>query len=147
LIERKLTLSESYPPYYMLGYLAQQSVQKSLGVRVNYTEFSESVNQALGQTGDRYRSGSLEDLGFLLDRGVKVAMVYGDRNAECNWMGGEAVSLAVPWQGNEEFNKSGYTEFKTDTGAVRGFTRQHGGLSFTRIFQAGECLVVLLCSF
>jgi carboxypeptidase C (cathepsin A) len=147
LIERKLKLLESYPPYYMLGYLAQQSVQKSLGVRVNYTEVPESVNLAFGQTGDRYRSGPLEDLGFLLDRGVKVAMVYGDRNAECSWMGGEAVSLSLSWQGSEDFKKSGYTEFKTDAGAVRGFTRQHGGLSFTRIFQAGESLASSLCSF
>ena len=35
-------------------------------------------------TGDFARGGNLEALGSLLDQGVKVALVYGDRDYQCN---------------------------------------------------------------
>jgi carboxypeptidase C (cathepsin A) len=124
----------------MLGYLAEQSVQKALGARVNYTELTDSVQQAYAVTGDVWRSGPLEDLGFVLDRGVRVAMIHGDRDATCNWLGGENISLAINWREKEAFRSAGYTELRNDKGETKGMTRQHSGLSFTRIFQAGELI-------
>ena len=64
----------------MIGYLAQRSVQAALGVPLNYTDVMESVNQVFSKAGDNVRRGYVEDMGFLLDSGVKVAMVYGDRD-------------------------------------------------------------------
>lgn len=47
-------------------------------------------------TGDYYRSdGYLDQLSNLLDSGVKVTMLYGDRDYFCNWLGGEDLSLSV----------------------------------------------------
>jgi hypothetical protein len=65
----------------MIGYLAQRSVQAALGVPLNYSDVIEGVNQVFTKTGDMHRGGFAEDLGYLLDSGVKVAMVYGDRDA------------------------------------------------------------------
>jgi hypothetical protein len=64
----------------MIGFLAQAWVQEALGVPLNYTEVIESVNQVFAQVGDYARGGSVADLGFILDGGTKVALVYGDRD-------------------------------------------------------------------
>jgi hypothetical protein len=64
----------------MIGFVAQRWVQEALGVPLNYTEVIESVNQVFSQVGDYARGGSVADLGFILDAGTKVALMYGDRD-------------------------------------------------------------------
>jgi hypothetical protein len=65
----------------MIGYLAQRSIQAALGVPLNYSDVIEGVNQVFTQTGDMHRGGLIEALGELLNSGVKVALVFGDRDA------------------------------------------------------------------
>lgn len=87
-------------------------------------------------------------MGHLLDHGVKVHMMYGDRDYPCNWVGGEAASLAVPYSQAAAFAAAGYaplittTTTKTTTNGAstktKGMTRQYGNFSFTRVFQAGH---------
>lgn len=65
-----------------------------------------------------------------------------------NWVGGEAVSLAIPHARAASFARAGYAPLHlppTDASSSaharvhhRGLTRQHGNLSFTRVFQAGH---------
>jgi carboxypeptidase C (cathepsin A) len=74
-------------------------------------------------------------VGSLLKRGVKVALVYGDKDYQCNWLGGEAISLAL---GSSDFHKAGYANIETNASYVGGLVRQYGNLSFSRIFQAGH---------
>jgi hypothetical protein len=64
-------------------------------------------------------------------------MMYGDRDYACNWVGGEAASLAVPYSRQAEFAAAGYSPFLSEDGAS-GFTRQLGNFSFTRVFQSGH---------
>jgi carboxypeptidase C (cathepsin A) len=71
---------DPFPESYMIGYLAQRSVQAALGAPLNYTDVMESVNQVFSRVGDIVRGGFIEDIGFLLNSGVKVAMMYGDRD-------------------------------------------------------------------
>ena len=81
-------------PYsYFLGFLAQHWVQRALGVPVNFTSggaynVSNVVTETFATTGDSarkdIRGGQLADIAYLLDRGVKVALMYGDRDYRCN---------------------------------------------------------------
>lgn len=64
-------------------------------------------------------------------------MMYGDRDYPCNWVGGEAASLAVPYSQAARFADAGYAPLLTPEG-IKGMTRQFGNLSFTRVFQAGH---------
>lgn len=86
--------------------------------------------------------GFLDSIAYLLDSGVKVHMMYGDRDYPCNWVGGEAVSLAVPYSRAAEFASAGYAPLVTTQGGAlqqpAGLTRQVGNFSFTRVFQAGH---------
>lgn len=126
---------DPFPPEYFLGYLLKADVQQAIGVKVNFSESINSVYYAFGSTGDYPRGGFLEDLQYVLSRGVKVAMVYGDRDYACNWYGGEAVSLALNHTG---FAEAGYTDLVVNSTYIGGQTRQAGNLSFTRVYEAGH---------
>lgn len=120
------------------GYLNQPWVQHELGVPLNWTQSSSVVSRAFRSIGDYPRPGWLEDLTYLLENGIKVALVYGDRDFACNWIGGEAVSLAINWTNTAAYHASGYEEVVVNDTYSGGLVRQYGNLSFTRVFQAGH---------
>lgn len=82
--------------------------------------------------------GYLNDVAYLLDSGIKVALVYGDRDYACNWIGGEEISLAVNHAEAPAFRAAGYTPLRTNATYVGGQVRQHGNFSFTRVYEAGH---------
>ncbi|KAJ4423192.1 hypothetical protein N0V82_002186 [Gnomoniopsis sp. IMI 355080] len=98
---------------------------------------SSVVSNGFGGTYDMVHGGFLDSIGHLLDAGVKVHMMYGDRDYPCNWVGGQAASLAVPYSKADEFAAAGYEPMITLDG-IKGMTRQYGNFSFTRVFQAGH---------
>jgi carboxypeptidase C (cathepsin A) len=78
---RELTiLLDPFPPPWMNGYLNQRWVQAALGVPLNFSDSVNSVFDAFNGIGDYARGGFLEDLAYILDQGIKVTMVYGDRD-------------------------------------------------------------------
>ena len=133
---------DPFPPNYYLGYLSQSYVQAALGVAVNFTVESNSAYTAFSKTGDFARStlkgGYLKDLAYILDSGIKVALIYGDRDYACNWLGGENVSLNIPYTQSAKFQAAGYTNISTNASYIGGQVRQYANLSFSRIFQAGH---------
>ncbi|KAI0120715.1 Alpha/Beta hydrolase protein [Xylariales sp. AK1849] len=129
---------DPFPPKYAAGFMNSKEVQDDLGAAVNFTGLSSAVSTAFGRTGDFVLGRSLEILGELLDRGVKVALVYGDRDFQCNWLGGEQISLAIESKISADFHQAGYTEIKTNETYVGGMVRQYGNLSFSRVFDAGH---------
>lgn len=72
-------LSETY-----FGYLNQRHIQDELGVQLNFSGNSPVVAHAFSSTGDNVKAGYLEALGSILDSGVNVALIYGDRDFACN---------------------------------------------------------------
>ncbi|KAF2725995.1 carboxypeptidase S1-like protein B [Polychaeton citri CBS 116435] len=126
------------PPGFYQGYLNQPHVQAALGVPLNWTQSSSSVSSAFRSIGDYPRPGWLSDLAYLLDNGIKVALVYGDRDFACNWIGGEAISLAINYSSTEQFHEAGYSPVTINDSYVGGQVRQHGNLSFTRVYEAGH---------
>lgn len=105
---------------------------------MNFTPASRAVYQGFTSTGDMAKGGLLEDIAYILDHGVKVAMLYGDRDYACNWVQGEKASLSVPWASQEGFSSAGYTPLVMSPVHSGGLTRQFGNLSFTRVYQAGH---------
>ena len=130
--------TSSFPHEYFVGFLSQRWVQEALGVPLNFTEASGSVYDAFNAVGDTVRGGLLEDIAYVLDSGVKVALVYGDRDFACNWIGGENVSLNIPWSQQKNFKSAGYTDLRTNNSYVGGQVRQYGNLSFSRIYESGH---------
>jgi len=128
---------DPFPPPHMFGYMQEEHVLKAIGSPVNWTYASTTVAQSFDSTRDIVHGGFMDAVGYLLDHGVKVHMMYGDRDYACNWIGGEMVSLAIPYSRQANFSQAGYTPLITPDG-FSGFTRQHGNFSFSRVFQAGH---------
>ncbi|KAL2043728.1 hypothetical protein N7G274_003247 [Stereocaulon virgatum] len=135
--------TDPFPPNYYFGYLSQAYVQAALGVPVNWTQSNSAVFTAFSERTADYvrtdiRGGFLDDLAYVLESGIKVALIYGDRDYICNWIGGEEVSLAVDYNQKDAFHSAGYTNITTNSSYVGGLVRQHGNFSFSRVFQAGH---------
>ncbi|KAL7807949.1 Alpha/Beta hydrolase protein [Trichoderma aethiopicum] len=130
-------IRDPFPPSHAYGYLTEESVLGALGSPVNFTATSAAVSSNFASSYDEFHGGFIDAVGYLLDHGVKVHMMYGDRDYACNWIGGERASLAVPYSHAEDFARAGYAPLLTDKG-VAGLTRQYGNYSFSRVFQAGH---------
>ncbi|KAF2136735.1 uncharacterized protein K452DRAFT_279562 [Aplosporella prunicola CBS 121167] len=125
-------------------YLNYASVQKSIGAQVNYTQSSDEILQLFAtDSGDEARGTQLADLRSLLELNVRVAFIYGDADFICNWLGGEAVSLAlaasVPAY-TTKFPAAGYADIIVNDSYVGGAVRAFGNLSFSRIYDAGHMI-------
>jgi carboxypeptidase C (cathepsin A) len=128
---------DPFPPPHMHGFLMEESTLGALGVPVNFSAVSRVVGEAFEGNYDIIRGGFLDAVAYLLDSGVKVHMMYGDRDYACNWLGGQAASLAIPYARAADFAEAGYAPLTTPNG-IDGMTRQLGNFSFTRVFQSGH---------
>ena len=129
-----------FPPPFSPGYLNQPAVLSALGVPLNWTGGSGASSSAFRGIGDYPRPGWLEDIAYLLDNGIKVTLMYGDRDYACNWIGGEDVSLAIPWEHQDKFAHAGYAPLRTNHKYEGGRVRQYGNLSYIRVYQAGHAV-------
>ncbi|KAK4503885.1 hypothetical protein PRZ48_004800 [Zasmidium cellare] len=135
---------DPFPPSYIIGYFNRAWVQRSLGVPLNFT--ADALTTQLNffyNTGDPVRIAGAKSIQYLLDSGVKVALVYGDRDYRCPWNGAEQLSLQTNWSGAEAFREAGYQYIHTDIDDCHndtkgGLVRQHGNFSFSRVFEAGH---------
>lgn len=126
------------PESYFVDYLNLPSTANALGVNLNYTfDFNNDVYYAFQQTGDFIFPNFRDDVEMLLNKSVRVALIYGDADYICNWFGGEAVSLGINYTHKEEFAAAGYSPFMvgdTEYGEVR----QYGNFSFLRIYEVSR---------
>ncbi|KFA55265.1 hypothetical protein S40293_04966 [Stachybotrys chartarum IBT 40293] len=129
--------ADPFPLPFYAGYLMEGDVLEALGAPVNFSWVSTAVSESFTTTNDELLGGFLDAVGYLLDSGVKVHMMYGDRDYACNWVGGERVSLEIPYSRSAAFAAAGYAPLLTSQG-IKGMTRQLGNYSFTRVFQAGH---------
>ncbi|KAH9819864.1 carboxypeptidase 2 [Teratosphaeria destructans] len=126
------------PSSSWIKYLNTPTVQNALGVDVNYTSKSNRrIQSAFYSTGDYVFTTFKRDLEEILNKGVRVAMLYGDADYICNWFGGEAMSLALDYKHAKEFRAAGYAPFTVD-GVQYGDVREYGNFSFTRMWDAGH---------
>lgn len=130
----------AFPSSAYLEYLNTAEFQAAVGVAVNYTESNPFVIDAFNQTGDYERGDHISDMAFVLSLGVRVALIYGDRDFVCNWVGGEAVSFAIAAgsASHSSFYSAGYAEIVVNETYIGGVVRQFGNLSFSRIYDAGH---------
>ncbi|KAH8801618.1 Alpha/Beta hydrolase protein [Xylogone sp. PMI_703] len=135
-------LPDSFPPSTYLEYLNLPEIQAAIGTPVNFTETNNNIVSAFFATGDYERGNYVPEFAALLNAGVRVGFIYGDRDYICNWYGGEAISLAVAANTSSSyasvFPAAGYAPIITNDSYIGGVVRQYGNLSFSRIYDAGH---------
>jgi carboxypeptidase C (cathepsin A) len=130
-----------FPSNAYMEYLNSHPVQAAIGAQVNYTDSSDAVFNAFISTGDINRDDPLPALSSLLKMNVRVALLYGDADYICNWMGGEAVAAALASSiesYSTNYPATGYAEIVVNSSYVGGVVRQYGNLTFARIYDAGH---------
>lgn len=106
---------------------------------MNFSSDSWLINNLfVYTTGDDFRYAGMKDVEYILDQGIKIALIYGDRDYRCPWLGVEHLSLEANWTGADDFRSAGYADIKTNASYNGGVVRQHGNLSFSRVFEAGH---------
>ncbi|KAI5863341.1 alpha/beta-hydrolase [Durotheca rogersii] len=126
---------DPFPYSFYTDYLNTAEVQAAIGAFTNFSS-NFAVGEAFDNTGDDGREmGTIEDIRYLLSKGVTVALFAGDADYNCNWLGNEAVAEAVAAPG---FSKAGYVDLQTSDGVVHGQVKQAGKFSFTRIYESGH---------
>ncbi|KAF2734906.1 alpha/beta-hydrolase [Polyplosphaeria fusca] len=133
--------NDPFPPRYPSSFLNQDWVKQALGIPdgLNHTQVSMSVANNFFGTGD-FIVRTVDSLNSLLEHGVKVVMVYGDRDWKCSWTGAENVSLSASYKDAASFRDAGYEEIQTNASYVGGVVRQYEGFSFSRVFEAGHAV-------
>lgn len=132
--------TQRFPGYQHIAFFNQPWVQRSLGVPVNFTDNSNSMaSQYFVDTSDPFRQNQ-SSIESLLGNGVQVALVYGDRDSRCNWIGAENVSLTLNYPSAGGFRSAGYANISRDDNFVGGVVRQYDGFSFSRVFEAGHAV-------
>ncbi|KAF1977510.1 alpha/beta-hydrolase [Bimuria novae-zelandiae CBS 107.79] len=137
----RATFPNSFPSYAYLEYLNRADVLQSIGAKVNFTESSSAVFDIFNSSGDEVRGTAVHKIADLLSRGVRVALIYGDADIICNWVGGEAVSLAIARESplySSSFPAAGYADIVSNASYIGGHVRQYSNLSFSRIFDSGH---------
>ncbi|EOO01817.1 putative carboxypeptidase s1 protein [Phaeoacremonium minimum UCRPA7] len=133
---------DAFPASTYIEYLNTRKVQEAIGAVINYTDTNAAVNTAFRSTGDMERGETLPALATLLASGVRVGLIYGDRDYICNWMGGEAVSLDIANRVGGDyafrFPITGYAPIIVNDSYIGGVVRQYGNLSFSRVYQSGH---------
>lgn len=136
--------ADPFPSMLFQEYLNSANIQSTIGTPVNFTMSNPAVYQAFLQTGDRARDGNIPRLASLLKRGVRIGLMYGDRDFICNWFGGQAVSLhlaeAAGGAYKDGYPAAGYADIIINDSYVGGAVRQFANLSFSRIYQAGHAV-------
>jgi carboxypeptidase C (cathepsin A) len=130
-----------FPSNAYVEYLNSRQVQQSIGSAVNYTDSSLTVFNNFIQTGDVIQDDPLIDLSYLLSNNVRIALIYGDADYICNWMGGQAVANALASTVNRytsPFAGAGYAEVVVNQSYIGGSVKQFANLSFVRIYDAGH---------
>ncbi|MBE3041384.1 hypothetical protein IMZ48_02130 [Candidatus Bathyarchaeota archaeon] len=150
-----------YPPEYRVAFFNQRWVQEHLGSPVNFTVTDPNIVSAFFEgTGDPMRR-DISSLEHVLDSGVSLSLWYGDLDYRCNceyhhpedWnafrggmcltgamigFGAEAISLQMEYPEAPAFRSAGYTPIQTNDTYTGGLARQHGNVSFSRIFGGGH---------
>ena len=94
-------------------------------------------------TGDDFRFAGMGDFEYLLDSGIKIALIYGDRGEHklwyclrdcvsdhfhldyrCPWLGVENLSLQANWTKADDFRSAGYEYIRTNGSYNGGVVRQ-----------------------
>ena len=128
---------ESFPGFQHVAFFNQRWVQEGLGVPLNYSDNANLTTKYFVEDADAFRQNQ-SSIEYLLDNNVQVALVYGDRDSRCNWIGVENVSLTVDYRDSKNFRAAGYVNISTNGSHAVGVVRQYDSFSFSRIFNAGH---------
>lgn len=120
--------------YYAVHKLVNNgTVQRSFGMdkEVAFTACNTSVSYYMDV---ELKRGDAKSLGYLLNKKVKVSMIFGQNNFMYNWVGGEEMANGVEWERGQEFRAK---KWEHDDCGKR---KEAGALGLTVLNKAGQVM-------
>ncbi|GMI20995.1 hypothetical protein TrCOL_g13564 [Triparma columacea] len=121
------------------NYLAQDDVRKALGIpeRERWTECNKVVDIVMVYGGDWMKTFD-SHVAEVLESGVRGLIYAGEYDFICNWMGNNAWTSILEWEGGDSFAKAKNTTWVTEKGEEAGSYRSAAGLTFLKVKNAGH---------
>jgi len=117
------------------AYLAQPNVKEALGVEGRaWTECDTIVHLLL--LGDWIKNLDVH-VPNLLENGYSVLVYSGMLDYICNWMGGDAWTTELPWNGQQQFNQMNFTDWHVGN-EIAGYAKSFQNLTFLKVINAGH---------
>lgn len=125
---------------YISDWLNQQSVMDGVGAEVDsFDSCSGEINSAFSNAGD-WNQPFHRKVTELLEK-IPVLIYAGDADYICNWLGNKAWTDALEWAGHDEYKGKPLGDILLGgNGNVTGQVKNHGGLAFIAIHEAGHML-------
>jgi len=116
------------------AFLNRKDIQTQLGVSKKWESCNMLVNRMFeGDWMHEYQ----DQIPDLLKSGIRVLIYAGDQDYICNWLGNKAWTLALPWDGQADFNHAADNAWVVG-GVEYGKLRTAHNFSFLRVYQAGH---------
>ena len=84
-----------FPRTLYMEHVQSGDFVKDIGASTNFTQTSNADFHAFYLTGDGQFVETVPKFASLLDKGIRVSFLYGDRDFRCSWLGGEKMAIAV----------------------------------------------------
>jgi|TARA_B110000003_G_scaffold14703_1_gene14405 carboxypeptidase C (cathepsin A) len=123
------------------AFLNRKDVQEAFGVSKKWEMCDASVHQDM--MGDWMHDYEIL-IPDMIEAGIRVMIYAGEDDFICNWLGNLRWVKAMQWNGREAFNAARPEPFiiqgagDGEDDVVGGDVREHGGLSFVKISEAGH---------
>ena len=120
-------------------YLAQDDVLKALGIpdEARWVECNKGVDIIMQYSGDWMKEFGTA-VAEIVAAGVNTLIYAGEYDFICNWMGNNAWTLAMDWDGHDDFNKAENKTWTTKDGAEAGSYINHENFTFLKVKDAGH---------
>jgi cathepsin A (carboxypeptidase C) len=123
---------------HLAGYLNNPSVKDAIGAKSNikFESCNTDVNLGFVRNGD-WMQPYHNHVAEVLNAGIPVLIYAGDKDFICNWLGNQAWTQALEWNGATEFRSAKPKQWITPKGHAGDVTNS-GQFTFLRIFDAGH---------
>ncbi|QPH05301.1 hypothetical protein C2857_003012 [Epichloe festucae Fl1] len=119
------------------SWLNKPEVMQALGVEVERFEIcNDRITDAFMEAGDWFLPIEKYVPGLLVE--IPVLIYAGDCDYVCNWLGNQAWTNALEWEGQDAFNSANVTELNAASGKSYGTIKHANGFAFLRVLQAGH---------
>lgn len=138
-----ISQSCTYPPLCVdmtpvTNFLNDATTQSILGIDAANNDW-QPCNFAVngGFSSDWMKDFGTSSVLPLLNAGLRVLIYAGDLDFICNWLGNQAWTLELPWNGQAGFNAATFGPW-TVGGSVAGNVRAYNNFAFATVANAGH---------
>ncbi|KAK9370074.1 Alpha/Beta hydrolase protein [Lipomyces kononenkoae] len=118
-------------------FLNEKKVKEAVGAEVDTFESCNfDINRNFLFNGDWMKPYHFA-VPHVLEAGVPVLIYAGDKDFICNWLGNQAWTNALEWEGAKEFQAAPTKKWTLD-GKTFGTVQNAGNFTFLRVFEAGH---------